>query len=445
MFVDEVRIKVKGGRGGAGVVAFRREKYVPRGGPAGGNGGRGGNVVFRADPNLTTLLDFRYQQNFAADSGDSGAGTRKHGQDGGDIILKAPVGTMVYVEGSDYPVADLSEPGQEFIAARGGRGGRGNSVFANSTRQAPRFAERGEPGEERTLRLELKLLADVGLVGFPNVGKSTLIAACTAAQPKIADYPFTTLVPNLGVVQVEDRSFVMADIPGLIEGASEGLGIGHRFLRHIERTRVIFHILDVSGLTGRDPVNDYHVLRRELAAYSAALADLPEIIALNKTDIPGSDALADQVEVALADGPPIYRISAATVAGVDALLYAALRALDDAPLPKPASMDDDAPLFTGGAPDMEFIWNIHRAFDGAWVLEGQGVERRVVMTDMNSDEGVRRLHRQLEKMGVLKSLRKAGAKHGDTVRIAEIDLDFVEEHPPVEPPSEDEMEEEPAE
>jgi GTP-binding protein len=353
---------------------------------------------------------------------------QKHGKDGSDLTLKVPVGTVVYENGREDPVADLSLEGQEVVIARGGRGGRGNTVFANATRQAPRFAEKGEPGEARHLRLELKLLADVGLVGYPNVGKSTLIAASSAARPKIADYPFTTLVPNLGVVRIEEKSFVMADIPGLIEGAHEGLGLGHQFLRHIERTRAIIHILDVSGTTGRDPVDDYRVIRRELAAYNPKLAELPQILAFNKMDVPGSEAIANEVEEALSgEISEVFRISAATNEGIPPLLYAALKILEATPVQPLVPEPEEMAVYRFEEPK-EYVFHINREFDGAFRLEGAGVERRVAMTDMQSEEGVRRLHRQLVKMGVMKALEKAGAKPGDTVRVADYELDYVDDN-----------------
>ncbi|MBW3624398.1 MAG: GTPase ObgE [Armatimonadetes bacterium] len=427
MFVDEVKIKVKAGKGGNGVVAFRREKYVPKGGPAGGSGGQGGHVILQAEPHLTTLLDFRYQQHYAAPNGEAGSGSQKHGHDGEDLILKVPVGTVVYEEGREMPIADLTVPGQQYIVARGGRGGRGNAVFATSRRQAPRIAERGEPGEEKALRLELKLLADVGLVGFPNVGKSTLIAACSAARPKIADYPFTTLVPNLGVVRVEEKNFVMADIPGLIEGAHEGQGLGIQFLRHIERTRAILHVLDVSGITGRDPMEDYRIIRNELAAYNDRLAELPEVVALNKIDLPGAAEIAERVEGEIRElGREVFRISAATNEGITPILYATLRILEENPVPVALVDEEEMVVIRFGGESQE-NFNIRRTYDGAFQVEGEGVVRSVAMTDTNLDEGLRRLHRHLERLGVIQALRQAGARNGDTIRVGDAEMEFVEE------------------
>jgi len=425
MFIDEARIEVHGGKGGNGVVSFRREKFVPRGGPDGGDGGRGGSVVLVADPSLTTLMDFRYKTVYRAASGGHGQGSNKRGRDAEDLVLKVPVGTVVYEEGSDVPLADLSSPGQTYTAARGGRGGFGNAHFATSVRQTPRVAEKGEPGQSRVLRLELKLLADVGIVGFPNVGKSTLISRVSAARPKIADYPFTTLVPVLGVVHVSDeRSFVMADIPGLVEGAHEGAGLGHRFLRHVERTRCLVHMLDVSGMTGRDPIHDYEVVNAELYAHSKHLSELPQVVALNKIDLPGAVQVADPVRRELENrGCTVFLISAVTGEGVQDLIYHTADLLDRIGPPPVAAAE--APIVIKA--QREHWWDVARADDGVLVVRGPVVERMVAMTNLDSEDSVRWLHRRLERMGVLKALREAGAQHGDTVRIAETEFDFVEE------------------
>lgn len=317
-FVDEVQISVRAGKGGDGCIAWRREKYIPRGGPAGGDGGDGGHVIIKADPQLGTLLDYRYAREHRAEDGERGQNKDKNGRRGKDIILRAPVGTLVYDEETGELLADLSQPGQEIIAARGGRGGRGNIHFATSTNRAPERAEPGTPGEERRLRLELKLLADVGILGFPNVGKSTFIARVSHARPKIADYPFTTLVPNLGVISWRDfRSFVIADIPGLIPGASEGAGLGLRFLRHIERTRVLLHLLEVSEEPGREPLRDFTVINQELAQYNPDLAQRPQVVALNKIDLPHVRDLFPSLAAHFrAQNIPFYGISAVTGEGV---------------------------------------------------------------------------------------------------------------------------------
>ncbi len=427
MFLDEAKIEVHGGRGGNGAVSFRREKFVPQGGPDGGNGGRGGHIILLADPNLTTLIDFKYRTRYQAPNGGHGSGGQKRGKDGADLILRVPVGTLVYEEGSDTPLADLAHPGQTFIAARGGRGGRGNAAFATPTHQAPRFAEKGEPGESRVLRLELKLLADVGLVGYPNVGKSTLIAQVSAARPKIADYPFTTLVPNLGVVRLnEETSFVMADIPGLIEGAHEGAGLGHQFLRHIERTRVLIHLLDVSGYTGRDPLCDFQVVNKELELHNPRLAQLPQLVALNKIDSPLAKELVEKVSPPLKEqGYKVFPISALTGEGVEPLLWECVHLLhqrEGEPLP---SVEEVVVRFT--APS-EREWEVLREGPHLFVVKGAGVERMVSMTDLENEEALLRLHRRLERLGVLEALREAGVQEGDTVRIGDFEFDYVEEY-----------------
>jgi GTP-binding protein len=330
VFVDEVDIHVKAGDGGRGALSFRREKFVPRGGPDGGNGGKGGSVYLVADPHRNTLVHFRFNPNFEAKRGGGGQGALKSGREGDDLEIPVPVGTLVFIKDPEQPhdvqqVADLTEVGQRVRVAMGGRGGLGNAHFATSTNRAPRKTQPGEPGEERDLRLQLKLLADVGLVGYPNAGKSTLISRISAAKPKIADYPFTTLTPHLGVVSLhDDRSFVVADVPGLIEGASEGHGLGHQFLRHIERTKVLIHLVDVSGASGRDPVSDFETIRRELALYNSQLLDKPAIVVANKMDAVDDPSRIDALALrAAALDLPFFRISAVTGQGVPALLEAA--------------------------------------------------------------------------------------------------------------------------
>jgi GTP-binding protein len=335
MFVDEVDIHVTAGHGGRGCLAFRREKYIPRGGPSGGDGGRGGSILVVASPHINTLINFRFHPEFEAPRGGNGEGSNRHGKNGGDLVLDVPVGTLIYdrtgaPDGTEPTlVADLARVGDRVLVAKGGRGGLGNAHFATSTNRAPRKTQPGEDGEEKFLRLELKLLADVGLVGFPNAGKSTLIARISAARPKIADYPFTTLTPNLGVVGMsDDRSFVVADVPGLIEGAHRGLGLGHQFLRHLERTKVLIHLVDVSSVSGRDPVSDMDIIRRELELFAPTLASKPHIIAANKIDALDDEQRAVSVEQhARALGLPFFRVSGVTGAGVPDLLEAAWREL----------------------------------------------------------------------------------------------------------------------
>ena len=322
MFIDEIDVFVKGGDGGAGCVSFRREKFVPRGGPDGGDGGDGGDVILEADPAITTLLDFHYRRHYTAERGQHGKGATKHGKSGADTVLRVPLGTVVVDRDTGEALGDLTEPGQRLIAARGARGGRGNARFVSSTNRAPRRADLGRPGEERWIHLELKLLADVGVVGFPNAGKSTLVSRLSAATPKIADYPFTTLVPALGIVRIDEHStFVIADLPGLIAGAAQGKGLGHRFLRHTERTRLLVHVLDLDPSNGRDPVEDWHTIQDELAAYSAELAARPQIVVANKSELPQTEERRRAVEEFCAGhGLPFHAISAVTGLGLSGLV-----------------------------------------------------------------------------------------------------------------------------
>jgi len=443
MFVDEVTIDVKAGDGGNGSVAFRKEKYVPRGGPNGGDGGKGGDVYLEADSNLSTLLDFRYQRHYEALRGIHGTSRDMSGKNAGDITLKVPVGTTATEVETERILTDLTKHGQRVVIARGGQGGRGNAHFASSVQQAPKYAENGEPGEEHQIKLELKLLADVGLIGYPNVGKSTLIAALSAAKPKIADYPFTTLVPNLGVVRVdEERTFVIADIPGLIEGASEGVGLGHQFLRHVERTRLLCHLIDISGTTGREPLDDYAVINRELAAYDDKLAQLPQVVVLNKSDI------ADEEEAELlraefaAEDKPVFVISAATRVGLEPLVYFLAERLSEMPLPPP--FDDEIVRIT--ADTMKSRRTDRRweaAYDAGtqtYVVSGKGIERLVAMTQLQNEDAVHRLQKTLEKTGIINKLRTLGAKQGDTVRIGKAVFDFFDEYALDEPETEEEAE-----
>lgn len=424
MFLDEAIVHVRAGRGGDGCVSFRREKHVPRGGPDGGDGGRGGSIILITDPGLNTLVDFRHHRDFRAERGGNGSGNQRSGKHGGEVEVRVPVGTAVTHEESGEQIADLVHAGQRVVVARGGRGGRGNLHFANPVQQTPRFAEKGEPGEEKDLRLELKLLADVGLVGMPNVGKSTLIARISAARPAIADYPFTTLVPNLGVVSVEPgRSFVVADIPGLIEGAHAGAGLGHRFLRHIERTRMLVHVLDVSGMTGRDPWDDYKTVCSELAAYSPRLPDLPATVALNKCDMPDAPAIAARIAPRLeAESRPVFSLSALTGEGVRPLVYALQHRLDELPKEALPAWDDQVRI----APEEEESWTARQEGEETFAVRGRGVERLVAMTDLENEAAVRRMQRILNRMGVTRRLRELGARDGSTVRIGEEEFDFID-------------------
>ncbi len=427
MFVDHVEVEVKAGDGGNGAVTFRREKYVPHGGPNGGDGGRGGDVIFEVEPHLSTLLDFRFNRHYKAQRGVDGSGKDCYGKHGDDLILKVPPGTAVYDSDTGDLLADLTALDARQVVLKGGSGGRGNAHFANSVRQAPKFAEQGEPGEARNIRLELKLLADVGLLGYPSVGKSTLIAAVSAARPKIADYPFTTLIPNLGVVSIEpQKSFVMADLPGLIEGASEGIGLGHQFLRHVERTRLLVHILDVGGLSGRDPLEDFRIINRELELYSDRMSKLAQVVALNKMDMVTDPSEIDALQSALEiEGHRVFRISAATHEGLKPLLYYVWERLEEVRMEPPPA--EEIVVFKAEIKEDYRKWEVTRDEEGVWVVTGRGMERAVSMTDINNDFAVYRLQRTLETSGVHKKLREMGAKEGDAVRIGTTIFDYEDE------------------
>lgn len=429
MFVDQVKIYVRGGDGGNGMVAFRREKYVPNGGPAGGDGGKGANVVFQVEEGLRTLVDFRFKKHFKADRGVHGMSKSMHGKNAEDMIVKVPPGTVVRDEQTQEVIADLTEHGQTAIIAKGGRGGRGNNRFATPANPAPEIAENGEPGQERNVILELKLLADVGLVGFPSVGKSTLLSVVSAAKPKIAEYHFTTITPNLGVVATEDnRSFVMADLPGLIEGASEGVGLGHQFLRHIERTRVIVHVIDMSGLEGRDPYDDYVTINKELKEYNLRLTERPQIIAANKMDMPDSEENLKMFKEKVGEDLPIFPISSFTRDGIRELLFAVADKLEETPeFPLEHEVEDAGVhrvMYKFEDETKEF--EISREPDGRFVVSGDKIERLFVMTDFNRDASIARFARQLRSYGVDDELRKRGAKDGDIVKICEFEFEFVE-------------------
>ena len=442
MFIDKVRIHVKGGNGGAGCMSFRREAHVPKGGPDGGDGGHGGNVVVEADASLSSLIEYRFKHHFKADRGTHGKGSRMHGATGEDLVLKVPMGTVVHEYFEDAKetgelIADLTHDGERVTVAEGGMGGRGNIHFVTPTRRAPAFAELGEPSQERWIELEMKLMADAALVGMPSAGKSSLIAKMSAARPKIADYPFTTLVPNLGVARSGDLSFVVADIPGLIEGAHEGRGLGHEFLRHIERTALIVHVVDLTGdYEGRDPLEDYDIINRELALYADDLAARPRIVVANKIDVPGveeaADRLAERVRadsVAAAGGdefapspidPKLYRISALTGEGVDGLKAAIASKVHEL---REAARDRAA-----AEVQYEHVWEHKReARDkqfkvtplggGVFRVDGPQVERMVVQTDWENEEAIAFLQHRLKRLGVEKALEKAGAVDGDEIRI----------------------------
>ncbi|MDO8847815.1 MAG: GTPase ObgE [Coriobacteriia bacterium] len=425
MFIDEVRIHVKAGDGGAGCASFRREAHVPKGGPDGGDGGPGGDVVLEADGTLTTLIDYHYKRHFKAVRGTHGKGAGKDGAHGPDLILHVPKGTVVRDADTGETLGDLTRDGQRLIVSRGGGGGLGNRHFVTATRRAPSFAELGEPGEERWVDLELKLLADAALVGLPSVGKSSLIARMSAARPKIADYPFTTLVPNLGVVSSGERSFVVADVPGLIEGASEGAGLGHAFLRHIERTALILHVLDLSGsYEGRDPLEDRAVIDAELAAHAAELADRPQIIVGNKLDAEGAEENSARVAAwCEANERQYFAVSAATGDGIGPLIRAVAEAVHEIRLALPSEdAEFQAEYVHVPSGDRDIV--VARAMDGGWDVTGVSIERAVIKTDMNNEEAVAYLQRRLGKMGIEGRLIAAGAVDGDTVHIGPVSFEF---------------------
>ena len=420
MFFDVAKIYVKGGDGGNGCVAMRREKYVPMGGPWGGDGGRGGNIIFRVEEGLRTLVDFRYKRHYKADRGRHGEGKNMYGASGDDLIVRVPAGTLVKDDDTGEIIADLVKNGQEVVVARGGRGGRGNAHFATHDHKAPKMAEKGEPGAERWLILELKLLADVGLVGFPNAGKSSLISRVSAAKPKIADYPFTTITPNLGVVRVDEgRSFVMADIPGLIEGAHTGAGLGHDFLKHIERTRLLIHVLDTAGSEGRDPVADFQATKRELSLYNPILGTMPQVIAANKMDLPESAENLHRLEEAYGDKYEIFPVSAATGDGLDKLIYRVADLIDQIPVKEPESIP--VPVVHRAEPR----FSVYRE-EGIYFVKGKEIERHVAMTDMENDEALERLQWIIKRMGIEDGLKSAGIKEGDTVRIGKFEFEYIE-------------------
>ena len=430
---DRARSYVKAGDGGNGAITFRREKYVPRGGPDGGDGGQGGDVVLRVNPSENTLLRFQYLSRFVAEDGGNGQKARRHGKRAPDLVIDVPPGTVVRADETGEVLADLTAAGDEFVAARGGRGGLGNQHFATSSRQAPRLAEKGEPGKERSLALELKLIADVGLVGYPNAGKSTLLAAMSAARPKIADYPFTTLEPNLGVVDSDGETFVLADIPGLIEGAAEGSGLGHEFLRHVERTRLLLHVLDGSGgLEGRDPLADFDTIEGELAAYGAGLAEKPRVVVVNKIDLPEARERLPALRAALsARGLPVLAVSAATGEGVRELARESQRRLAELPRPEPvapeaASTGKPRRYTLDDAAD-ERHYEVERLSRHHFRVEGVRIERLASMTDFANEEAAERFQKVLVASGIAAGLTAAGIADGDVVHLGDYELVWGEQ------------------
>jgi len=419
MFIDVAKITIKSGNGGDGAVSFHREKYVPRGGPDGGDGGNGGSVVFEVDPRMRTLLDFKYVHKYFAEDGAPGEANNRTGKSGEDKVIYVPQGTVIKDE-SGQIVADLSKEESRVTVLRGGGGGRGNARFATATRQTPNFSQPGRKTREHVIMLELKMIADVGLIGFPNVGKSTLLSVVTSAKPKIANYHFTTLSPNLGVAQVNNSSFVIADIPGLIENAAEGAGLGHEFLRHIERTRLLVHVLDASGIEGRDPVEDYHRIRTELISYSEELGERPEIIAANKCDLPDAEAGMELLKEQL-PSKKILPISAATKQGVSILLQEIAATLKDLPVPEDFSDNENAMLDQRVNEDYEIFVD-----EGKFYVEGALVDRLMDSVNLYDRTSMAHFQKQLLDHGIIDKLREMGAKDGDTININDTEFDFTD-------------------
>jgi len=423
MFIDIAKITVKSGEGGHGSVSFHREKYVAAGGPDGGDGGRGGSVILVATREKNTLYDFKYHKKYIAEDGQKGRAAKSSGKHGADLLIDVPVGTIVKDQVSDKIIADLKEEGQQFVVAKGGNGGFGNARFASATRQAPKFAKSGIPGIERAIVLELKLIADVGLLGFPNVGKSTFLSMVSDARPKIANYHFTTLSPNLGVVNMGYDSFVVADIPGIIEGASEGVGLGHEFLRHIERTRLLIHIVDVSGIEGRDPLEDFHAINKELSQYSSKLAEKPQIVAANKADIPSfNDNFENFKETLEALGHTVFAISAATKQGVSELLNYSFEQLSKIPIEE-IEIDYDESVEIAGLEEEKIAVTVE---DGVFVVEGNKAHRLIGSVNFDDYESLQYFQRALRKMGIIDALKNAGAGDGSVVNIYGVEFEYTD-------------------
>jgi GTP-binding protein len=423
MFIDSARIYVEAGNGGNGAVSFHREKYIAAGGPDGGDGGKGGDVIFVADEGVRTLVDFRYKRKYKAESGQNGGSSNCTGRNGSDLIIKVPAGTIIKDEETGRILADLVKPGQKAVIAKGGKGGKGNQHFATSTRQVPNFAKAGDAGESRWIILELKLLADVGLIGYPNVGKSTILSMVTAARPKIANYHFTTLNPNLGVVSLgEGNSFVMADIPGLIEGAHEGVGLGINFLKHVERTKLLLHVIDIAAVEGRDPVQDFEVINGELKEYNPALAEKPQIIALNKSDITGAEENAKRfMEIIGGRGYKIFTISAATNKGLDELMRYIYEVLKDLPDVILTEDTDDEIVYTAKE---EKPFEIRKEGD-VYIVEGNWVRKLVGSTNFDNYESLQYFQRAIKRKGIVDELEKMGISEGDTVKMYDLEFDYV--------------------
>lgn len=431
MFIDIAKVFLKSGDGGHGAISFRREKYVPLGGPDGGDGGRGGDIIFIVDMGMTTLLDFKYKRKFIAEPGQNGGTSKCYGKDGEDLIIKVPMGTIIKDSETEKIMCDLSHEGDKYVICRGGKGGKGNVKFCTPTRQAPHYAEPGMPGEERFINLELKLLADVGLLGFPNVGKSTFISTVTKAKPKIANYHFTTLKPNLGVVSVPGiDAFVMADIPGIIEGAAEGVGLGLEFLRHIERTRILVHIVDISGIEGRDAVEDFIKINEELRKYSVKLWDRPQIVVANKCDMLYDEEIFENFKKKVNEMgfDKVYRMSAATYDGVEAVVKEAAQMLKEIPITDLIIKPED--MFVQEEKRFTYNISVEPYSDGEeayniYIIEGTFVDRLLLAVNVNDPDSLRYFHKVLKNKGVLDELREMGIKHGDMVRTNDFEFEYV--------------------
>ncbi|ADL68662.1 GTP-binding protein Obg/CgtA [Thermoanaerobacterium thermosaccharolyticum DSM 571] len=423
MFIDSAKIYIKSGNGGNGVISFRREKYVAYGGPDGGDGGKGGDVVFITDPNMSTLMDFKYKRKYVAPSGENGSGNNKYGKDADDLYIKVPVGTQIIRDDTNELIADLTKPGQKAIVLRGGKGGRGNAKFASATLKTPRFAESGEEGKELYIRLELKLLADVGLVGFPNAGKSTLLAACTNARPKIANYPFTTLYPNLGVVYHKGKSFVMADIPGLIEGAHRGEGLGYDFLKHIERTKLILHIIDVSNPLS-DPIDDFKKINEEMYLYNDKLKEIPQIVALNKIDALDASLIdLDDISAKIQSfGYDVFKISAITGIGIENLLDKTIEILDKFKLDVEENTED---VIIYNMPKEKETVDIDIK-NSVYYLSGSKIDRLLKRVNLQDENSLRYFEMILKKSGVIDMLKERGFKDGDTINVRDFEFEYYE-------------------
>lgn len=427
MFIDKAKIFVRSGKGGNGSVSFRREKYVPLGGPDGGDGGKGGSIVFKVDTGITTLLDFKYRKKFIAEDGEAGSTSKCYGKNGEDLYITVPMGTIIREAETNKVIADLSHKDDVFVLLRGGKGGKGNAKFATPTRQAPHFAEPGMPGEEMQIVLELKLLADVGLLGFPNVGKSTFLSMTTAAKPKIANYHFTTLKPNLGVVAADGvEPFVMADIPGIIEGASEGVGLGLEFLRHIERTRLLIHVVDISGIEGRDAFEDFVKINEELKKYSVKLWDRPQIVVANKCDMLYDESVYENFKKAVQEMGynKVFKMSAATSQGIEAVMQEASKLLKEIPLTDLEIADDERFI----PEEKRFTYTINEVEEDGlkvFVVEGTFVDRLLLAVNVNEPDSLRYFHKVLKNKGIFDELREMGIEDGDVVRVNDFEFEYM--------------------